>query len=90
MCYYVSKPDKPKLADYFKKKQFHISNFELGAYFPSDIESGFAHKLLAITTAEDMETVRTGIWGLVPYWTRTSQEAKSMARSFFLVSNKYF
>ncbi len=79
MCYYVSKPEKKKIADFLSKSDIDITDWDWDGYFPANIESGFAHQLLAVTTAETPHVVDTAIWGLVPYWAKTAETAKEMA-----------
>lgn len=79
MCYFTSKPYESALKDFFISVAYNIEEWQLGAYFPANIESGFSHKLMAVTTTEKPHAVGTAIWGLVPHWARTSEEAKQIA-----------
>lgn len=81
MCYHKASPQKIDLKEYLG--QFHPGqHFEVPDFQAFYHVSGFDHPRMPVRTAEHPDRIQTFIWGLIPPWTKTREDAVRNARLF--------
>lgn len=75
MCFKYATPKLEEMIEYLGEQP----KYTIEDYYEYYLADGFEHRYMPVTTTEAPDRVEKAIWGLVPKWISTSQQAKDIA-----------
>lgn len=87
MCYKYATPTLDELLAHLAS----APSYDIRDYAQYYYADGFAHPFMAVTTNEEPTVIQPAMWGLVPGWAKSLEQAKDMAaKCLNAVSEKIF
>lgn len=75
MCVKYATPKLEELLDHLDDQP----PYKVEDYYQYYLADGYAHQYMPVTTREEKRVIDKAVWGLVPHWIKTPQEAKDIA-----------
>lgn len=75
MCYKYATPKLKDLLQYLEE----MPPYTVKDYHEYYLADGFAHPMMAITTIEEPGIIQPAMWGLIPGWAKTIEQANDIA-----------
>ena len=84
MCYHIATPSKKKLTLQFPEQIIYFQGFE------NYHISGFERPYVPVTLNNNMDTISTARWKLIPYWINNETKAQQYANTLNAESESIF